>query len=244
MSGASDIYRNRDGAGAISLIGPQRPTRYPTLASDANLVAYFEMQGNSRGANMATTATDITYSAANGRFGVGAGFDGDSSKIVTAANIGIAGNAVFSYLAWIKNANTAGAYVLLDSGLNDVLKACSIWVNNAGAGDFGLAFAGGNNANSNAGLLGVGDWHHIAITKAAGAINTTTSLYLDGVAIALAAGASTGTPNITNSPLTIGYSTVFGGYYYPGAIGELMLFNDVVTAAEIAEYYNWCLGLA
>jgi hypothetical protein len=245
MSGVSDIYRNRDAVGAIPLIGQQRPSRYPTLASDANLLVMYEMEGTpspSRGviATYAITDTTVLYNAANGKFGKGRYFDGASSKMLTAGNVGISGNAAFSYMMWILPTAVNALQVICDSGANDALKAAAVCIDLTGAGDLGVAFAGGNSVTCTAGVLTAGIWQHIAVTKAAGAINTTTNFYVNGVNIALAAGAPTGTPNITNSVLTIGCSTVFGNLWYTGAIDDFMVFNDVVTGQEISEYLEWC----
>ncbi len=56
---------------------------YP-LFLDANLVAYWRMEGNSNDSKGSNNGTDsnITYSNANGRFGQGAAFNGTTSSIL------------------------------------------------------------------------------------------------------------------------------------------------------------------
>jgi hypothetical protein len=220
--------------------------RYPTLISDANCLQSWEFQGQSyisKSTYYATTDTDMAYSAVNGRFGLGAGFNGSSSKIVVSAASGISGDAVLSYMAWIKPTTVTGLQVILDSGVNDVLRGFLVCINLNDVGDLGIAFLGGNNAFTAPNILVPGIWQHIAITKAAGAINTTLNLYVNGILIPLAGSPPTGTPNILNNALTIGYGTAIGGYYYGGAIDDLMYFNRVVTGKEISDYLAWCQGL-
>lgn len=243
--GVRDIYRNRNALGAIPLMGVQRPSRYPTLASDANLLALYEMEGTpnaSRGTPAIFDMADTTalYNIANGKFGQGRYFDGASSKMLSTGNVGISGNAVFSYMAWILPTAVNALQVLWDSGANDALKAAAICIDLVGAGDLGVAFAAGNNAATAGGVLTAGVWNHIAVTKAAGAINTTLSLYVNGISIPLAEGASTGTPNITNSQLQVGGSKVFGTLWYGGAIDDFFVFNRAITGQEISDYLEWC----
>lgn len=238
--GVSDIYRNR-AVGRMPVLRGQEPSRYPAILHTANLLAWFPMEGDSNSLGLAaSTDTDMAYGAANGIIGQGALFDGDSSKIITAANIGITGNAAFSYMAWILPTAVNTLQVICDSGLNSTLRAVAICIDLASAGDLGVAFANGNSPTTAGGVLTAGIWQHIAVTKAAGAINTTLSFYVNGISIPLAAGAPTGTPDITASQLQIGGSKVFGTLWYGGAIDDLMVFNRVVTGQEISEYLEWC----
>lgn len=243
--GVRDIYRNRGALGAIPRIGVQRPSRYPALASDANLLAMYEMEGNSAPSRAALATYGmsenlIVYNTANGKFGQGAYFNGVSSKLLSASSINISGNAAFSYMAWILPTAVNALQVLWDSGANDTLKACAICIDLASAGDLGVAFGGGKSPTTAGGVLTAGVWQHIAITKAAGAINTTLSFYVHGISIPLAAGAPSDTPNISSSQLQVGGSKVFGNLWYGGAIDDLMVFNRVVTGQEISEYLEWC----
>lgn len=245
--GVADIYRNRNAVGAIPIPRTTMRSRYPALASDANLLAMYEMEGSSRmsrgtGAAVvyAMNDTNMAYNAANGRMGYGAYFNGTSSKMLSAGNIGIVGNNAFSYMAWILPAAVNFLQTVWDTGANSVLQAAAVCIDLASAGDLGVAFAGGNNATTAGGVLTAGIWQHIAVTKAAGAINTTLSFYVNGISIPLAAGAPTGTPNLSVSPLQVGGSKVFGNLWYGGAVDDFMLFNRVVTGQEISDYLAWC----
>lgn len=232
--GVRDIYRNR-AVGRMPVLRGQEPSRYPALASDANLLAWLPMEG----VNTGLTNTDITYSS--GIIGKAAVFDGDSSKILTTAYTGITGNAVFSYMMWILPTAVNALQVICDSGFDMPLQAAAVCIDLASAGDLGVAFAGGNSATTAGGVLTAGIWQHIAITKAAGAINTTLSFYVNGISIPLAAGAPTGTPNITNRQLQIGCTIVFASpFWYAGAIDDFFVFNRVITGQEISEYLEWC----
>ncbi len=74
-----------------------------------------------------------------------------------------------------------------------------------------------------------GKWHHVALSYS----GTQMSLYLDGVFL-YTANASV---NNQNSPLQIGYSAI-AGQNYKGDISDVVVYNEVKSASEIASHYN------
>jgi len=61
-------------------------------------------------------------------------------------------------------------------------------------------------------------------------VANTRSLYIDGHLV------GTGTPGIhtaNSAPFSIGYSTVFGGRWFPGAIDEVAIYNRALSDLEI-----------
>lgn len=211
------------------------------LNSDANLKAYWRLEGNSldeTANNHDGTDTTITYGTAYGKYGQGATLNGTSSKIVTATNIGISGNATFSMGGWVKLGSTSGFRSAISWGNAGVaLQAAGLGCNLNSAGDLGVAFAGGNSAFTAGSLIGTTDRVHIAVTKAAGAINTQTTLYINGASVALAGGASTSTPNITDAVVNLGIFGTGGSNFWSGDLDDMFIFNRVLTAAEILSLY-------
>lgn len=213
-----------------------------TLFADANLKTYHRFEGNSldeTANNHDGTDTSITYGTGYGKYTQGALFNGTTSKIVTATNIGISGNAAFSMGGWVKLGSTTGFRCAVSWGNAGVaLAAAGLGCNLNSAGDLGIAFAGSNSAFTAGSLIGTTDRVHIAVTKATGAINTTTKLYINGVDTALAGGASTNTPNITDGVINYGIFGAGGSNFWSGDEDDMFVFNDVLTAAEILTIYQ------
>ena len=75
----------------------------------------------------------------------------------------------------------------LSFGDNSVaLATISLFINVGGNGELSVEFAGGNGYRSSASQIVTGKWYHFVVTKSAGAINTTTTMYLDGSVISSA----------------------------------------------------------
>lgn len=148
-------------------------------------------------------------------------------------NLGISGDAAITLAAWV-NIDTFGAYetVIFIGNSGSALQAISLIVHTGGA--FGIACAGANNVISNTGLLTAGEWAHIAVTKSAGALNTTTKFYLNGNEVSNDGSPSTGTPNITE----VGNNRIgaFGaaGSYLDGKVCGVVRKASAMSAGDIA----------
>jgi len=80
------------------------------LFSDANLISYYDLEGNSTDQVGSNDGTDnnITYSSGNGYFGQGAGFNGTNSYIALGTNTNLNGTAAgFSVHARFKSSNVS-----------------------------------------------------------------------------------------------------------------------------------------
>src|SRR3990167_2967030 len=80
-----------------------------------------------------------------------------------------------------------------------------------------------------------GKWYYITITKTAGALNTTTKVYVNGIDTALSS-PNTSTPNITNAKIEIGSITSVS-YYFKGLIKEVSVYNEVKNASWVWNEY-------
>jgi len=125
-----------------------------SLYDDANCISYWRFEGNSNDTKGAHNGTDtnITYGTEYGRFNQGALFNGSTSKIVTANNSGISGNAVFSFSIWVKPTDLA-LYAFMDAGVNSGGTAVTFLTSLNNSGDFGVAFSGSLNALSSGSIF-------------------------------------------------------------------------------------------
>lgn len=199
-----------------------------SLFSDANLVSYYRMEGNSNDSKGSNNGSDtaITYNTDNGKFGQGAGFNGTTSFI----NLGTAAGLKptnFSLAVWFKT-STTGAYQGLFHNGADAAHGFQLLILNTN-----VLFASVNNAVNITGSINVcdGKWHLAVYTYD----GTTKKLYLDNVA--------EGTPqtNSTN-PSYDGGSVSIGkrndGLFHAGTIDDLALFSDALTESEIGYLFR------
>ncbi len=85
-----------------------------------------------------------------------------------------------------------------------------------------------NTTGSSNAVLSPGRWQHVAVTFNAGAAR----IYIDGVLDNLFTGLHT--PQISTTPLTLGYAESFACCHYAGAIDEVRIWRVERSAAEIA----------
>ena len=79
------------------------------------------------------------------------------------------------------------------------------------------------------------EWHHVVSVHDNS--SNKTLLYVDGIYNSISALATANTINNINI-LTIGAFSGGGSNFFNGEIDEVMLYNRVLTAKEILEYYN------
>ena len=165
---------------------------------------------------------------------IGATFNGTNSVISTSGNSGISGNANFTMSAWIKPitlTDYAGIVSWGNTGVAGQLAALIVMAN----GQVGLATAGAQNALVASSTITNGKWYYITITKTAGALNTTTKVYVNGIDTALSS-PNTSTPNITNAKIEIGSITSVS-YYFKGLIKDVRVYNEVKNASWVWNEY-------
>lgn len=208
-----------------------------SLYNDANLVSYWRLEGNStdsKGSNSGTD-TNVTYSAANGKFGQGAGFAGNG-KIVKTSPTGVSVNT-FSVSAWIKTANGSGGGDVFTNyyrtGDNNGYR-CGIDPTNG----YPLFVAYKNatpsyKISSAAVDVRDGNWHHIVWVKSG---TTYLDIYVDGVR----------RENDTSDLYDAAFSNVelvIGNRNgddipFTGAIDDVAFFNDALTGTEVSKLYS------
>lgn len=209
------------------------------LFSDANISWYSRFEDNSVdeiGTNDGVD-TDITYNASYGKFNKGASFNGSTSKIVTGSNCGITGNAAFTLSCWVYFSDVTTDYIgIMGIGNFDIAFHAAGMLIGLNNGSIGIGFAGANNYLTAASTVTTGQWYHVVITKTAGAINTTTHIYVNGSEVANDGSPSTGTPDIADHAIEIGgitYAAKFSGY-----IDDPAIFTRALTATEVSNLYT------
>lgn len=205
------------------------------LYSDANLVAYYRLEGNSNDSKGSNNGTDtsITYNSGNGVFGQGAGLNGTSSKIVLSA-FNQADNASFTISCWFNFTGTTLDRPLVGLGSNYYFSRYSTTK---------LSFSrwGANDIGATVPTMSEGTWYHGVVTyNGAGWGNAANwKFYLNGVNYA--AGSFSGGAALlpTSGAGAIGYDVGGGGHvYYNGKIDDVAILNRDLTPTEISNLYN------
>jgi hypothetical protein len=205
------------------------------MAQDPNGDVADAIKDSTSNANHGTPGGSMTSAdLVDGKIGKAIEFDGGDDQIVQKFNSNISGDAVFTLSGFLKANILNAAGTIVGAGANDTLKALALVIMTNG--QTGLSFADSNNAHTAANSITTGNWYYITATKVAGAINTTTKIYLNSVDTALVSPPTT-IPNITNTPITIG--NFFANIN--GIIEEVRISNTARSAAWIkATYYsNW-----
>lgn len=220
-----------------------------TLLGDANIVSYYKLDGNAndeKGTNNGT-GTDMTYSAANGKFGQGGIFNGSTSRIQAndSASLSITGNYTFNL--WINpdTLPTSGNFMSFLCKYDVVAAVNSGWdfrlYNNSGTQEIDLIH-GNNTDNPTATYittLPTGVW-----TMLTGVYNgSTLKIYVNAVERA-----STNTainPADNAKKLNIGNFGLYTpsgpaelGRYFDGNLDDISIFNRALTVGEILTLYK------
>lgn len=82
-----------------------------------------------------------------------------------------------------------------------------------------------------AGVLPEDEWKHVVLTHN----GTKDVIYIDGVQVAEKNVA--GTLNSTNRPLGIGYNPIDIGNYFDGALDDILILDQALTAQQVADLY-------
>lgn len=206
-----------------------------SLLSDANLVSYWRMEGNSNDSKSSNngTDTDITYSLSNGKFNQGAGFNGSTSKISLGNVAALKPTTAVTVSCWI-NATAYADYKAIV-----VADGASSWTANNGYGLVHLTATNDvsfwiNNFQNNvvSGTVVPGGWHHVVGTYD----KQNVKLYIDGLLI----GSDPYTSNIAygTGAVAIGCGAELGQFFWNGNIDDVAIFSRALTATEVLTLYK------
>ncbi|MFA5996288.1 MAG: LamG-like jellyroll fold domain-containing protein [Candidatus Paceibacterota bacterium] len=161
-----------------------------------------------------------------------------TSYVSGGTNLGLSGDFSGTASAWIKRATgSSGTFqAVFVAGSAATLQSFGLGINGGSDGDVTIQFNGGKGRYSAGGLIPLNTWTHIAVTKTAGAIESTSHLYINGVEVTQTGG-QTGTPNFVAGINNIGKWTT-NGYEFNGLIDDVRVYNRALSAAEIAALYR------
>ncbi len=151
-------------------------------------------------------------------------FNGSSSQITLLDSLGTAmGNNNFSVSFWV-NVNSASQSAIYLS----ITRPYDFYV----ATFSGVIYLNLGTLSYSTGISLSTGWHHIAVTKSS---SSGSILYLDNNATADAS--KTGNITANNIANSIGnYNN--GSYIVDGEMGQVRIFDDVLTASEVADLYT------
>jgi len=209
-----------------------------TLYTDANLLYYYRLEGNSNASVGAVNGTDtsITYSSGNGKFDQGAGFNGSTSKIALNGSTVAAGNT-WTVMGWFKTTQVTGGCMWSNGDSASDNAYARISIGEAGAGKIFAEFRddGGSTLGSitSSGTYHDGNWHHFAFKRIAA---NSWKVFIDGVSV----GTNTASlSTMTINRASLGCLTRTGDViFYNGSLDDVSIFNRVLTDTEISDYYD------
>ena len=198
-----------------------------------------DKSGNARNLVQATAALQPTFTT-NGLNGLSTlTFASTGNVMTTSANFPLTGNATFSVF-YVYRKTTATNGTLFGWGTTSAaLGAFGFYDDNTFAG---FAYAGANTYFVSVPSNNV--WNLMSYTKAAGAINTTSTSFLNGTDNTVA-GSSTSTPNILSNLFALGRWADFSAAFI-GNIAEMIITSTTATTAErqqVEGYLAWKWGL-
>jgi hypothetical protein len=214
-----------------------------------NLVAYYNMEGNSTDVVAAQNGTDtaITYSSANGKINQGAGMNGTSSYIYLPDSAKGGNSMALSMWFYLTSSSYAG-----DNLYSESLDAYfNIFVNGGGVIGMNQQTTGATYASftSAGGLFTDHQWVHVVAQY--DSVTGYLSVYVNNVqVINVFRGGNqvygNGAPNQANDNCIGVYAyfngTLFGGFF-PGNIDEVGIWNRALSSSEITQLYNSGSGL-
>ena len=177
--------------------------------------------------NYAVNGNNETYVAWNWKAplaNLSTSFNGSSSQITLLDSLGTAmGNNNFSVSFWV-NVNSASQ----DAIYLSITRPYDFYV----ATFSGVIYLNLGTLSYSTGISLSTGWHHIAVTKSS---SSGSILYLDNNATADAS--KTGNITANNIANSIGnYNN--GSYVVDGKMGQVRIFNDVLTASEVSDLYT------
>ena len=225
-------------SGATGTSGKDRNFRIYTTYNTTTK-AYYPLNGNSTdfsGNGNHSTDTAITYP--QGRFGQAAKFNGSTSKIVNATDLGITGGPI-TMSAWIKLGAeiSSSLYTVMyqfDTGNEVGYKI----VYNYNAGTRQLAFWRIRQNQAFTGptynvALGTSNFYNVVLTYD----GTNVIGFFNGSSIGVVADSGNGTASALPDQFSIG-TVESGAEFFNGLIDEVIIESRAWTAKEVETYYR------
>ena len=175
------------------------------------------------------TGTNVTVDN-SGKIGKCYSFNGTSSMIKTTENLFLQGDPEFSVCFWVyANAWTNDYAAILEQDNNQAAKTMSI---TCYSGKMALDIW--NYRYQMTTGVPAQQWHHVAVTKTPGALNTTTKIYIDGVLNTNCSGTAD-IPNFVQKPLIIGRLNAATNRWFNGKLNDVRIYDHALSAKEVEE---------
>jgi len=211
--------------GAILGLQAQTPVASYSFSSNARDASTFKNNASVNGASL----TSDRFGWANSAFS----FDGKQGAI-TAPNAEQLNSATTSISFWV-NVRSLPAqgevYILSHGGWQERWKISlpahgkPVFTTHAASCCNDMDSGDGNE-------LKVGEWKHVVMTHD----GTMDKIYMNGILVNEKAYA--GDLNMTTFPFGIGYNPIDKANYFDGSLDEVMLFDQALTAQQIADLYT------
>lgn len=210
-------------------------------------VAAYNLDGTSRDSISGSLGNDqaITYSAANGKVGQGASFNGSSSRITDIRSMStfsyIQNTGVFSINVWLKR-SSIGSLVFIMGNTPTTVEKGFFWGFTAanamrivlinGSGTAALDYTSGS-------VISDTNWH--MWTLVGNGMNV--KIYRDASLVATSGSIGTLSSGDSTRLLTIGQITNFVANWYAGQQDIAYFYNHSLSQGEIDQLYNSGNGL-
>src|SRR3989338_7151503 len=182
---------------------------------------------NANGTGMACTTAKI---------GVGAvDFDGTDDYVETGSTAYFASTQDHTYSAWIKADTLDANYDWILNNGDHTAGSSLILSNSGGNARVGFFYGGGCCVVNGSTNVSLSAWHHVVATYNSSTVKV--SFYVDGVFDSETTLSSwSGATGVRRIGLWIG-----GTYFFDGLIDDVRIYNRALSAAEIAQLYNYGL---
>lgn len=177
-----------------------------------------------------------------GKVGQALSFDGADDYVSVNTTAGSLGSNNQTICAWVQPSSTAKAIVV--SKTDPGVAAMSFFINsdhsgNASPGSWGFGLVGSGPSylisavESN--VISVGQWTHLCAARTG---PTTMSLYRNGVLDSPTWTTSSNVTELSSGTFYIGTRMDVNGFYFPGSIDEVRIYNRALSASEVTALYN------
>lgn len=205
----------------------------------SNIAAYYQLENNGNDStgtgNDLTTIVNVSFSLANGKINIGAGFSGNGRLERTVSTLLTGTGNSRSISCWFKtsSAPASGVRQIVQTsngftGFPSAMALIILTTGVVGCGTYGGGFV------STGIVCTDGLWHHLVATYD----TTTLRVYLDNVF----RGSSNTTIQFINQTIIVGAQNSTTNFWV-GEIDEIGIWTRALTVPEISELYNANAGL-
>jgi len=178
----------------------------------------------------------LSPAAASGKVGGAVNLNGSGQAINVGQNSTLNVGGSFTVEAWVNPAALDSRFGLFTTRSGGNAGSWQVEIGNDGNGNGAVALTGTNNsvAETSAGLLSIGSWAHIVVTK--NGSGDSVSIYVNGSPVSLVR--HTGYSTLDNVSTKFIGEGASGNQFFVGGIDEVRLSNTARNPAWIATEYN------